>query len=75
MLFPNDFVGALIGKNGLRIQGVRKVLGAVIGISDEEEGKNERTFTISGLHTAVGKAKEMLYHNLHREELRRAMVP
>lgn len=75
LLFPNDFVGALIGKNGLRIQGVRKVLGAVIGISDEEEGKNERTFTISGLHTAVGKAKEMLYHNLHREELRRAMVP
>lgn len=72
--FPNGIVGALIGKNGLRIQGVRKVLGAYIGISDEEEGKDEREFIITGSHQAVVKAKEMLYHNLHREEQRRAMA-
>lgn len=69
--FPNDIVGALIGKNGSRIQGVRKISGATIGISDEEEGKKERIFTISGTPAAVEKAKGLLYHNLDREEERR----
>ena len=31
-LFPNDIVGALIGKRGSRIDGVRKVSGAMIAI-------------------------------------------
>ncbi|KAK6456332.1 uncharacterized protein RJT20DRAFT_128186 [Scheffersomyces xylosifermentans] len=70
--FPNDIVGALIGKNGSRIQGVRKVSGATIGISEEVEGKSERIFTLSGSTHAVEKAKELLYHNLEREEQRRA---
>lgn len=70
--FPNEIVGALIGKNGSRIQGVRKVSGASIGISDEVEGKAEREFTISGSSHAVEKAKDLLYHNLEREEQRRA---
>lgn len=69
--FPNDIVGALIGKNGSRIQGVRKVSGATIGISDEVEGKDERIFTITGTSFAVDKAKDLLYHNLEREEQRR----
>ncbi|CAK7913067.1 heterogeneous nuclear rnp K-like protein 2 [[Candida] anglica] len=69
--FPNEIVGALIGKNGSRIQGVRKVSGATIGISDEVEGQNERVFTISGTSHAVEKAKGLLYHNLEREEARR----
>ncbi|KAK6462716.1 hypothetical protein DFJ63DRAFT_330253 [Scheffersomyces coipomensis] len=69
--FPNDIVGALIGKNGSRIQGVRKVSGATIGISEEVEGKGERIFTIAGTSHAVEKAKELLYHNLEREEQRR----
>jgi heterogeneous nuclear rnp K-like protein 2 len=70
--FPNDIVGALIGKNGSRIQGVRKVSGATIGISEEIDGKSERIFTISGTSHAVEKAKGLLYHNLEREEQRRA---
>lgn len=69
--FPNDIVGALIGKNGARIQGVRKVSGATIGISDEEDGQLERVFTILGTPRAVEKAKSLLYHNLEREEQRR----
>ena len=69
--FPNEIVGALIGKNGSRIQGVRKLSGATIGISDEVEGKTERIFTISGTPAAVEKAKGLLYHNLDREEQRR----
>lgn len=71
--FPNDIVGALIGKNGARIQGVRKVSGATIGISDEEEGQPERVFTILGTPRAVEKAKSLLYHNLEREEQRRQL--
>lgn len=70
--FANDIVGALIGKSGSRIQGVRKVSGATIAISDEVEGLNERVFTISGTSYAVEKAKDLLYHNLEREEQRRA---
>lgn len=69
--FNNSIVGALIGKNGSRIQGVRKISGAIIGISDELEGKDERIFTISGTNHAVEKAKSLLYHNLEREEQRR----
>lgn len=70
--FPNDIVGALIGKNGSRIQGVRKVSGATIAISDEVPGKVERIFTITGTSQAVERAKDLLYHNLEREEQRRA---
>ncbi|SGZ57391.1 CIC11C00000004957 [Sungouiella intermedia] len=69
--FHNDIVGALIGKHGARIQGVRKVSGATIGISEEEEGQSGRTFTITGTPKAVEKAKSLLYHNLEREEHRR----
>ncbi|GBL49630.1 RNA binding protein, heterogenous nuclear RNP-K like protein [Candidozyma auris] len=72
--FPNNIVGALIGKNGARIQGVRKVSGATIGISDEEEGNEERVFTITGSAKAVEKAKALLYHNLEREENRRTQA-
>lgn len=69
--FPNEIVGALIGKHGARIQGVRKISGATIGISEEEEGRPDRVFTISGTPRAVDKAKSLLYHNLEREEQRR----
>lgn len=69
--FPNNIVGALIGKNGLRIQGVRKVSGATIGISDEADGLSERIFTVSGTPQLVEKAKDLLFHNLEREEQRR----
>lgn len=72
--FPNDIVGALIGKNGSRIQGVRKILGAIIGISDELERLPDRIFTISGTTFAVEKAKSLLYHNLDREQQRRAQL-
>lgn len=72
--FPNNIVGALIGKNGARIRGVRKVSGATIGISDEEEGVLERVFTITGSTKAVEKAKALLYHNLEREESRRVQA-
>lgn len=69
--FNNDIVGALIGKNGSRIQGVREISGAIIGISDEIDGKLERIFTLSGTPYAIEKAKSLLYHNLEREEQRR----
>lgn len=69
--FPNDIVGALIGKRGSRIDGVRKVSGAMIAISEAIEGENERVFTITGSSHAVDKAKQMIYQNFKREEERR----
>ncbi|KAG7192187.1 RNA binding protein, heterogenous nuclear RNP-K like protein [Scheffersomyces spartinae] len=71
MSFPNDIVGALIGKSGTRIQGVRKLSGAQIAIGDEVEGEANRVFTITGSPRAVEKAVELLNHNLDREEQRR----
>lgn len=71
MAFSNDIVGALIGKNGARIQGVRKVSGAFIGISDEEDELDNRTFTITGPPKAVEKAETLLRLNLEREQQRR----
>lgn len=69
--FSNDIIGALIGRNGSRIQGVRKVSGAIIAISDDIEGNTERILTITGSPRSVEKAKSLLYHNLEREEKRR----
>lgn len=69
--FPNDIVGALIGKRGSRIDGVRKVSGAMIAISEIIEGENERIFTITGSSHSVEKAKQMIYQNFKREEERR----
>lgn len=69
--FPNDVVGALIGKNGSRILGVRKVSGATIAISEVNDDE-ERIFTITGTQRAIDKAKSLLYHNLEREQERRS---
>lgn len=69
LTFPNDIVGALIGKQGARINGVRKITGATISISDG--GEDERIFTITGSSQAVDKAKQMIYQNYKREEERR----
>ncbi|CCE85829.1 Piso0_005464 [Millerozyma farinosa CBS 7064] len=66
LTFPNDVVGALIGKNGSRIQGVRKISGATITISNEVENQSDRVFTITGPSHAIEKAKSLLYHNLQR---------
>lgn len=70
--FASDMVGALIGKNGTRIQGVCKVSGASIAIADESD--HERVFTITGSQRAVEKARDLLEHNFKREERRRAEV-
>lgn len=68
--FPNQIVGALIGKNGSRILGVRKVSGATIAISEVDDN-DERLFTISGSLRAVDQATNLLYQNMEREEQRR----
>lgn len=74
LLFSNSIVGALIGKNGSRIQGVRKVSGAAVAISEEDPLSDERYFTISGNPREIDKAKSLILHNLEREKLRRGSV-
>ncbi|EMG48052.1 rnc1 RNA-binding protein rnc1 [Candida maltosa Xu316] len=69
--FPNEVVGLLIGRKGSRIDGVRKVSGATIAISEPEDGKDERVFTLTGTSQAVEKAKSMIIQNFKREEERR----
>lgn len=67
---PNHIVGALIGKNGARISGVRKVSGASIAVSDGTDDAT-RLFTIKGYARAVEKAKSLLLQNVDREMQRR----
>lgn len=70
----NHIVGALIGKNGARISGVRKVSGASIAVS-ENTSEDERIFTIKGDSRAVEKAQSLLLQNVERELLKRNMLP
>lgn len=67
---PNNIVGALIGKSGARISGVRKLSGASIAVLDGSDD-DSRTFTIKGDSHAVEKAKSLLLQNVDRELQRR----
>lgn len=67
---PNNIVGALIGKSGARISGVRKLSRASIAVSDGTDD-DSRIFTIKGDSHAVEKAKSLMLQNVDRELQRR----
>lgn len=70
---PNYVVGALIGKNGTRISGIRKISGASITVTEDNDDEM-RLFTIKGDSRSVEKAKSLLLQNLDREMQRRNMI-
>ncbi|KAH3673196.1 hypothetical protein WICMUC_003814 [Wickerhamomyces mucosus] len=71
--FPSDMVGCLIGKNGSRIQEIRKFTKAQIIIASQDED-NEREFQLIGLKKNVEKALSFLNQNLERERERRERI-
>ncbi|QPG76041.1 hypothetical protein FOA43_003427 [Brettanomyces nanus] len=73
--FPNEYIGALIGKRGSRIQEVRRLSSCAIAIeSDSENGVSnhgEREITIIGTRANIDHAVEMLNDYYQRERQRR----
>ena len=67
---PNDMVGAIIGKGGLKINEIRQMSGSVIKINEPQDNSNERLVTITGSEECNRMALYMLYSRLgqlHRE--------
>ncbi|KAJ1750827.1 RNA binding protein, heterogenous nuclear RNP-K like protein [Coemansia sp. RSA 1821] len=72
IMIPNDMVGCIIGKNGLRISEIRRLSGSRISIAKASESENnERLFTIKGTPECNERALYLLYGQLEAERNRR----
>ena len=60
MAIPNGLIGCVIGKGGSKINEIRQLSGAVIKISNSEEGIKSRTVTISGTPEAISLAQYLI---------------
>lgn len=60
MTIPNGLIGCVIGKGGSKINEIRQLSGAIIKISNSEEGIKSRTVTISGSPEAIGLAQYLI---------------
>lgn len=61
---PNDMVGAIIGKGGMKINEIRTISGSMIKINEPQDNSNERLVTISGSEECNRMALYMLYSRL-----------
>ncbi|KAI1078320.1 hypothetical protein F5B20DRAFT_582548 [Whalleya microplaca] len=61
---PNDMVGAIIGKGGMKINEIRQISGSVIKINEPQDNSNERLVTITGTEECNRMALYMLYSRL-----------
>lgn len=69
--FPNEYIGALIGKRGSRIQEIRNQSHCAVAIENENENEDEREITLVGTKAAVDRAIELLNMYYQREQKRR----
>lgn len=77
--FPNDYIGALIGKRGSRIQEIRLASQCAVAIENSDDDENEdnnkeREITLVGTKYSVDKAIDMLNLYYEREQQRRAVA-
>jgi len=72
--FPNNYIGALIGKRGSRIQEIRVTSQCAVAIDNDnsDNDENEREITLVGTKYSVDKAIDMLNMYYEREQKRRA---
>ena len=66
---PNDWVGCVIGRGGMKINEIRHLSGAVIKISPCEDGKKERSISITGSPEAVQVALYLIQTRISAELL------
>lgn len=69
--FPNEYIGALIGKRGSRIQEIRLLSQCAVAIENENNDDNEREITLVGTKSSVDKAIDLLNMYYEREQKRR----
>ncbi|KAI5847788.1 hypothetical protein DFP73DRAFT_525205 [Morchella snyderi] len=70
---PADMVGCIIGRQGSKIQEIRRNSGAKISIAKAAHDESgERLFTLTGTPAANEKALYFLYENLEAEKIRRS---
>lgn len=71
--FPNEYIGALIGKRGSRIQEIRLLSQCAVAIENENEDDDDREITLVGTKASVDKAIDLLNMYYEREQKRRMM--
>ncbi|XP_060078991.1 poly(rC)-binding protein 3-like isoform X7 [Ylistrum balloti] len=60
MAIPNDLIGCIIGRGGQKINEIRQMSGAIIKISNAEDGAADRKVTITGTPETIGLAQYLI---------------
>ncbi|XP_013394086.1 poly(rC)-binding protein 3 isoform X5 [Lingula anatina] len=60
MNIPNDLIGCIIGRGGQKINEIRQLSGAIIKISNVEEGSADRKVTITGTPETINMAQYLI---------------
>ncbi|XP_035220494.1 poly(rC)-binding protein 3-like isoform X2 [Stegodyphus dumicola] len=60
MTVSNELIGCIIGKGGTKINEIRQISGAIVKVSNTEEGSKDRTVTITGSPAAVNCAQYLI---------------
>ncbi|KAG8180731.1 hypothetical protein JTE90_004690 [Oedothorax gibbosus] len=68
IIVPNDLIGCIIGKGGTKINEIRQMSGAVVKVSNTEEGSKERSVTITGTPAAVNCAHYLINASIERHK-------
>ncbi|GIY14570.1 putative polyc-binding alphacp-1 [Caerostris extrusa] len=61
-------LAASLGKGGTKINEIRQMSGAIIKVSNTEEGSKERNITITGTPAAVNCAQYLINANIERHK-------
>ncbi|KAG0683073.1 RNA binding protein, heterogenous nuclear RNP-K like protein [Pichia californica] len=69
--FPNEYIGALIGKRGSRIQEIRLLSQCAVAIENENTDDDDREITLVGTKASVDKAIDLLNMYYEKEQKRR----
>ncbi|CEI90647.1 Putative KH domain-containing protein [Rhizopus microsporus] len=67
---PNEMVGCIIGRNGMKINEIRQTSGSHIKIADPRDDSRERLITITGTPESNQIALYLLYSRLEAEQRR-----
>ncbi|GMG22168.1 unnamed protein product [Ambrosiozyma monospora] len=70
--FPGDYVGALIGKKGSRIQEVRRSTSCSVNIDPDDDENGDRIFTLTGNRANIDRALSYLQSFYEKEQHKRA---
>ncbi|KFM82531.1 Poly(rC)-binding protein 3, partial [Stegodyphus mimosarum] len=68
MTVSNELIGCIIGKGGTKINEIRQISGAIVKVSNTEEGSKDRTVTITGSPAAVNCAQYLINASIERHK-------